>query len=151
MVKASKDDTNCPSCGAPDWLDVCESCAYSELRCPFCDVIVSSMGTEDDAWQTAPCDCVVAWANYGDETTWEDEKFRAKAFKRAQSARRAAGKDLYDGPEEFSPSLSGFKKLFKGDPNVDVQAHDDGAGHGHSTGTWFVFAKRPKRSKPGTR
>ena len=137
------ENPTCPSCGEPDWDgENCESCAYSELRCPFCDARVSSIGSEPDDTTTEPYDCVVLWGNYGDDSVWEDERFRQKAFRLYRKARRAAGESTDEELEDFSPGTEDIEELFEGDSNVKVLAHDDGGGHGHSIGSWFVFVRR---------
>lgn len=139
--------TPCPGCGEPvEEGDICENCGYSELRCPFCDLVVSSMGSESES-TTDPCDCVVAWGNYGDETVWEDDAFRTRLFNRWAKEQGLTRAERDEERESFNPSADEIEELCSEDGNVEVLQHDDGAGHGHSIGSWFVFRRRTRKTK----
>ena len=131
----------CPECRSKAWDgDSCGDCAYGELRCPFCDEIVDRTGQNSCA---SPCACVAAWCAYGNNLDWEDADFKTKV---CQLAAATDGLDL-DELVGYKPTVSDVNELCAEDPDVRVLNHDDGAGHGHASGAWFIFVKRPKPSR----
>ena len=133
----------CPECGSEEWDGTeCSDCGnggYSELCCPFCGEIVDWIGQNS---QMDPCPCVVAWCNYGDCLEWEDLEFKRRLYELALALPDDNEDLLEAGLDGFDPDISMIQGIYKDDPNVIVESHDDGAPHGHSSGSWFVFVRR---------
>lgn len=143
----------CPECRSKSWDgSSCGDCNYSELRCPFCDEVVSIIGNESYDYP-GPCGCIVAQCGYGDDLYWECDDAAQALKKRIQDLARE--KLMMEAPEEleefeedlgrFSPSVFEIQDLLENEGSVEVLSHDDGGPHGHSNGAWFVFLRQTKK------
>ena len=116
-----------------------EDSEESILYCPFCGKLVDTLFSV-----TSPCSCVVAWAAYGEELTWENASFHKEAQKLKRLQRKASSGGKHDD-DDLEIGSAEIKELFKNTHDVVVMHNDDGAGHGHSSGAYFIFVREKQQ------
>lgn len=120
----------CPVCGMTED----EGCYCNPLECPQCGQVVSWFGEE---YGMNPCEHVVAWGTVGnDDIIWENKKYEPKFqeywSKHSYKDDKEHDDDIFDSEEEAIES-------FAEEEGLEYACHDDGVGHGHSTGTYVLF------------
>ena len=121
--------------GDDDELLDSEDDEESILYCPYCGAVVDTLFSV-----ASPCGCVVAWAAYGEQLTWENASFHKEAQKLKRLQRKASG-SANQVDDDLEIGSAEIKELFKNSYDVVVLHNDDGAGHGHSSGAFFIFVR----------